>query len=76
MVDGALLVQVLVYFLFPLLLAVAHSACALVVVSDVVAVFGHLDIGAMALTCAGAFLVVYGAYFVVTYLGARRLIRE
>lgn len=76
MIDGALFVQVLVYFLFPLLLAVAHSVCALVVVADVVAVFGHLDIGSMALICAGCFLVVYGAYFVVTYFGARKLARE
>ena len=76
MIDGALFVQVLVYFLFPLLLAVAHSACALVVVTDVVAVFGHLDITSMALACAGAFLAVYGVYFAVTYLGARKLARE
>ena len=75
MISGALFAQVLVYFLFPLLLAVAHSACALVVVTDVVAVFGHLDIGAMALTCAACFLAVYGAYFVVTYLGAHRMIK-
>ena len=46
------------------------------VVTDVVAVFGHLDIGAMALACAGAFLAVYGAYFLVTFLAARRMIRE
>ncbi|RDB59302.1 ABC transporter permease [Gordonibacter sp. 28C] len=75
MISGALFAQVLVYFLFPLLLAVAHACCALTVVTDVVAVFGHLDIGSMALTCAACFLVVYGAYFAVTYLGARRMIR-
>lgn len=76
MIDGALFVQVLVYFLSPLLLAVAHSSCALVVVTDVVAVFGHLDITSMALACAGAFLAVYGVYFAVTYLGARKLACE
>lgn len=75
MIDGSQFAQVLVYFLFPLLLAVAHAACALVVVTDVVAVFGHLDIGSMALTCAGAFLAVYGVYFAVTYFGARKLAR-
>ena len=46
------------------------------VVTDVVAVFGHLDITSMALACAGAFLAVYGAYFAVTYVGARKLVRE
>ena len=76
MISGALFVQVLVYFLFPLLLAVAHAACALVVVTDVVAVFGHLDITSMALACAGMFLAVYGVYFAVTYVGARKLVRE
>lgn len=75
MISGALFTQVLVYFLFPLLLAVAHSACALVVVTDVVAVFGHLDITSMALVCAGAFLAVYGVYFAVTYVGTRKLAR-
>ena len=38
MIDRALLLQVAVYFVFPLLLAIAHSACAMQVVTDVVAV--------------------------------------
>ena len=46
------------------------------VVTDVVAVFGHLDITSMALACAGMFLAVYGVYFAVTYVGARKLVRE
>lgn len=75
MVDRALFIQVLVYFLFPLLLAVAHSACAMYVVSDVVAVFGHFEIGATAAFVAACFLVVYGAYFVITYLCARKFSR-
>ena len=73
MISGSIFAQVLVYFLFPLVLAVAHSACALAVVADVVAVFGHLDIGETVLVCAVCFLAVYGAYFAVTFLGARRL---
>ena len=32
--------------------------------------------GLVALACAGAFLAVYGVYFAVTYLGARKLARE
>lgn len=75
MIKKALLAQIAVYFAFPLALAIAHSVCALVVVTDVVAVFGHLDIGQMAVMCAGAFFIVYGAYFLLTYLGAKRLAR-
>ena len=64
------------YFVFPLLLAIAHSICAMRVVADVVAVFGALDIGLMVAMCAGAFVAVYGVYFVVTYLAGRKLVRE
>lgn len=76
MIDRALLLQVAVYFVFPLLLAIAHSACAMQVVTDVVAVFGALDIGLMVAMCAGTFVAVYGVYFAVTYFAARRLTRE
>ncbi len=75
MINRALFVQVLVYFLFPLLLAVAHSVCAMRVVADVVAVFGHFEIGSTAAFVAACFLVVYGAYFVITYLCARKCTR-
>ncbi len=76
MINRALFLQVLVYFLFPLLLAVAHSVCAMRVVADVVAVFGHFEIGATAAFVAACFLVVYGAYFVITYLCARKCTQE
>ena len=64
----------LVYFLLPLLLAVAHSACAMCAVAE--EVFGRFEIGATAAFVAACFLVVYGAYFAITYLFARRFTRE
>lgn len=57
-------------------LIVAHSACAMYVVADVVEVFGRFEIGATAAFVAACFLVVYGAYFAITYLFARRFTRE
>ena len=76
MIDRSLFAQIAIYFAFPLMLAIAHSVCALAVVTDVVAVFGHLDIGRMAVMCAVAFFIVYGAYFLITYASARRLARS
>lgn len=76
MVSGALFAQVLAYFLFPLLLALAHSACALSVATGVISMFGRFDISAVALFTLVAFLVVYGAYFLVTFASARRIIRS
>ncbi|MFZ2755811.1 MAG: FtsX-like permease family protein [Atopobiaceae bacterium] len=72
--NRSLLVQTLVYFLAPLAVAVAHSLCAMRSVITVVRLFGALDITGVAATTAGMFLVVYGAYFLVTYSVAKGLV--
>lgn len=76
MVNGALFKQILIAFLFPLVLAIAHSLCALQEVVTLVQVFGHLDIGQTSIVVSGAFLAVYGLYFVLTYVAARGVIRS
>lgn len=76
MVNGALFKQILIAFLFPLILAIAHSLCALQEVVTLVQLFGHLDIGQTSVVVSGAFLAVYGLYFVLTYVAARGVIRS
>lgn len=73
-VRGALLKQIAIAFVFPLLLAVCHSLCAMSVVAEVVSLFGHLDIAQVSLIAMGAFLVVYGFYFVLTYMFSKRML--
>lgn len=67
--------QMCVYFLAPLVVALSHSVVALRVVTDVVALFGHLDVTAPALLTGALFVVAYGAYLVVTYLVSRGVVR-
>ena len=76
MINGTLFKQILIAFLFPLALAIAHSLCALQEVVTLVQMFGHLDIGQTSLVVSGAFLVVYGLYFVLTYSASRGIIRS
>lgn len=76
MVNGALFKQILIAFLFPLVLAIAHSLCALQEVVTLVQLFGHLDIGQTSIVVSGAFLAVYGLYFALTYVAARGVIRS
>lgn len=75
MMSGALFKQIGIYFLFPLVLGIAHTLCAMQVVIDVVRVFGYLDIGQVSVIAVAAFLAVYGAYFLVTYFTARNMVR-
>lgn len=75
MINSALFKQILIAFLFPLALAIAHSVCALQEVVVLVQLFGRFDIGQTSAVVSAAFLVVYGVYFVLTYVTARGVIK-
>ncbi|WP_419073744.1 FtsX-like permease family protein [Slackia isoflavoniconvertens] len=74
MISGALFKQVLVCFAFPLVVAIAHTICAMQTVKGIVLVFGNFNLSATALMTAAIFLAVYGAYFLVTYFSARAIV--
>lgn len=67
MLDRALLVQVGVYFLLPLVVALCHAAVALSVVSDVVELLVGSDIGSSLAGTACFVVALYGGYFLLTY---------
>lgn len=72
----SILVQQAIFFVFPLIMGVAHSLVALRVVVDVVELFGHISIGGtVGVTCA-IFLLCYGGYFVVTYIMSKGIVSD
>lgn len=75
LIYRSLLVQTLVYFLFPLAVAMVHSFVALQVVIDAVSLFGGIDIAQVSLLAVVLFVVVYGGYLFVTYRVARGVVR-
>lgn len=74
MVDRALLAQVGVYFLFPLVVAVAHATVALSVVNDIVEALTGYQIGTALVGTVIFVVALYGGYFLVTYLTSRNVI--
>ncbi|WP_444644721.1 FtsX-like permease family protein [Caproiciproducens sp. R1] len=76
MIDHSLFVQIAIYFMLPLSLAVVHSAVGIYVANSVVVQFGHLDILGNTLITAVFFLVIYGGYFLTTYFGSRSMIHQ
>ena len=75
-IAHSVLAQQTVFFLFPLAMGIAHSAVALKVIIELVALFGGLSIGGtVGLTCA-IFVVAYGGYFCVTYLMSKGMVRD
>ncbi|WP_293818604.1 ABC transporter permease [uncultured Parolsenella sp.] len=72
----SLLAQQAVFFAFPLVVALAHSAVALKVIVNIVETLGSLTIGGtVGLTCA-IFVMCYGGYFLLTYALGAGMLRE
>ncbi len=69
-------IQVFLYFFLPLILAVIHAVVGMKAANDVIAEVGRVDAAASSAVTALFILVVYGAYFLATCWGSRRIIRE
>ncbi|ELC8457493.1 ABC transporter permease [Clostridium perfringens] len=76
MINKAIFTQVGVYFMLPLSLAIVHSIVGLKISSTIVGVFGNASIMPNIIITAIIFVIIYGGYFLATYLGAKKNIDE
>ena len=75
MINHAILLQVGIYFLMPLVLAVLHSIIGIGVINGTMSQFGTNMLSDAAIT-AGIVLLLYGLYFLATYFGSKNMVRE
>ena len=76
MLRGAVFSQVALYFFIPLALALVHSAVFFYVMQSALTSIGVQNIWPSTLWTLGIVLVIYGAYFALTYFGAQRMATE
>ncbi len=76
MINRALFEQIGIYFFLPLSLAVVHSVVGVRVANNVISMIGHLNTASSSLFTASVFLLIYGGYFIATYLGSKSMIRQ
>ncbi|WEV19191.1 ABC transporter permease [Clostridium perfringens] len=76
MINKAIFTQVGVYFMLPLSLAIVHSIVGLKISSTIVGVFGNASIMPNIIITVIIFVIIYGGYFLATYLGAKKNINE
>ena len=75
--NHALFIQILSYFLLPLLLAVIHSVVGLTVASrEVIKVFGDMNVVSTIFATSVFIVLVYGSYFLLTYVGSKSIINK
>ena len=75
-ISHSVLAQQTIFFLFPLLMGIAHSIVALSVIIKLVALFGGLTIEGTVGITGLIFVVGYGGYFCVTYLMSKGMVRD
>ena len=75
MANRSIDVQVFLYFFLPLALAVVHAVVGMTAANQVIAQVGRVDSVASSMVTAAIILVVYGAYFLATCAGSRRIAR-
>lgn len=73
--DRSVYVQVFLAFFLPLFLAVIHAVVGMTAANRVILSVGKLDSVASSAVTAVFILVVYGAYFLATCWGSRRIVR-
>ena len=76
MINKSLFKQIGIFFLVPLILAIIHSIFGIKCANLMLSAFGKNDM-LMSISMTAVFIVViYGGYFLLTYLSSKRIIRE
>lgn len=76
MIDMALFRQIGIFFAFPLLLAVIHSIFGLKFVNLILSTMGMSSIMASVGMTAVFLVIIYGGYFMLTYICSREIIKN
>ncbi|MEK8131896.1 FtsX-like permease family protein [Paenibacillus filicis] len=76
MINKSIFIQIGIYFFTPLSLAVLHSVVGLKLAKDVVERFGTVSMASHIVFAAIFICIVYGGYFLATYIGARSMIKS
>lgn len=75
-INKSLLTQIAIYFLMPLSLALIHSIAGLEFSKRIITLFGSISIMKNILIALVALILIYGGYFIATYLGAKKNINN
>lgn len=76
MINFSLLLQIGLYFMFPLAVAIIHSIVGLSEINKMIILFGNINIAKNIVFTALFIILIYGIYFIATYLGSKNIIKE
>jgi len=75
-INKAIIGQVFIYFMMPLSLAIIHSIFGIKVVNQELLMMGQPSVFIPALFTVLIMVIVYGGYFIATYSGYKRIVKN
>ena len=76
LINKAILIQNLMYFMLPLALAIVHSIVGMIVINKLFSTYSGSIIGSSSLMICLALVIIYGGYFYATYLSCKNIVRS
>lgn len=76
MINRSLFIQIGVFFVFPLILATIHSVFGIQVANMMLESFDKANILKSIIMTAMFLFVIYGGYFMVTYLCSKKIVKD
>ena len=76
MINKALFRQIGIFFMFPLLVAIIHSIFGIKFCNYLLSAFGAANLVSSIIGVAIFIVVIYGGYFLVTYICSKNIIKE
>ena len=76
MIRKTLFIQIAIFFLFPLIVAIIHSIFGIMFASTILETFGNEKLLSSIIMTAIFLIFIYGGYFIITYLCSRSMISE
>lgn len=76
MIRRTLLIQIAIFFLFPLVVAIIHSIFGIMFASTILETFGNEKLLSSIIMTAIFLVLIYGGYFIVTYFCSKNMISE
>ena len=76
MINQAIFRQIAIFFMFPLILAIIHSIFGIMFCNYILETFGNEGLLPSIIMTAIFVIIIYGGYFIITYLCSKNIIKE
>lgn len=76
LINKALFRQILIFFAFPLVLAIIHSIFGIIFCNHLLETFGDSELLKSIIMTAIFLVIIYGGYFIITYLCSKNIIKN